>query len=71
VELLEVRDEIVRLRLEGNCHHCSSSALTMQHTVEEAIYGKAPEITSVEVEGMIEVGKPMGSEETRIALPVL
>ena len=43
----------------------------MQHTVEEAIYGKAPEITSVEVEGMIEVGKPMGSEETRIALPVL
>jgi Fe-S cluster biogenesis protein NfuA len=70
VELLEVRDGVVRLRLEGSCHHCPSSAVTMQQTVEEAIYGKAPEVNAVEVEGMIE--EPLPEEDgARVALPVL
>jgi Fe-S cluster biogenesis protein NfuA len=70
VELVDVRDGVVRLRLQGNCHHCPSSAVTMQQTVEEAIYGKAPEITVVEVEGMVsEV--PSNGDGARIALPVL
>ena len=42
VELLEVRDGVVRLRLQGNCHGCPSSAATMRQTVEEAIVGKCP-----------------------------
>ncbi len=71
VELLGVRDGVVRLRLHGSGHSCPSSARTMQQTIEEAIYGKAPEVTAVEVEGdaadswMSENGRP------RFALPLV
>ncbi len=67
VELLEVRDGVVRLRLEGSCHHCPSSSLTMQQTIEEAVYGRAPEVTSVEVEETAS----LESDGARLALPVL
>jgi Fe-S cluster biogenesis protein NfuA len=70
VELLAVRDGVVRVRLQGNCHHCPSSAVTMQQTVEEAIYGKAPEITAVEVEGLAEE-PPTVEDGARVALPLL
>jgi Fe-S cluster biogenesis protein NfuA len=52
VELVEVRDGVVRLRLEGNCDGCPSSAATMKLTIEEAIFANAPEVTSVEVQGL-------------------
>ncbi len=52
VELLGIQEGIVRLRLQGSCHSCPSSAVTMQQTVEEAIYAKAPEVTAIEVEGI-------------------
>jgi Fe-S cluster biogenesis protein NfuA len=65
VELLEVHEGVVRLRLQGSCHHCPSSAVTMQQTVEEAICGRAPEVTAVEVEGAPE------RDGRRVALPVL
>jgi Fe-S cluster biogenesis protein NfuA len=52
VELLDVRDGAVHLRLEGNCHGCPSSAATMKMTIEEAIYANAPEVTSIEVQGL-------------------
>jgi len=52
VELLSVSDEgVVHLRLEGSCHGCPSSALTLKSTIEEAIYEKAPDATGIEVEG--------------------
>src|SRR5262249_28046933 len=54
VELVDVQEGVVRLRLQGSCHHCPSSSLTMQQTIEEAIYGKAPEVITVEVEGLPE-----------------
>ena len=34
VELLGVQDGVVHLRLEGACHGCPSSALTLQSAVE-------------------------------------
>ena len=52
VELLDVRDGVVYLRLEGNCHGCPSSAATMKMTIEEAIFANAPEVTSIEVQGL-------------------
>jgi Fe-S cluster biogenesis protein NfuA len=52
VELLDVRDGAVLLRLEGNCHGCPSSAATMKMTIEEAIYANAPEVTSIDVQGL-------------------
>ncbi|HVS66726.1 MAG TPA: NifU family protein [Thermoanaerobaculia bacterium] len=50
VTLLGVEGDRVRLRLEGSCDGCRSSAQTLRHTVEEAIRGRAPEIERVEVE---------------------
>ncbi len=51
VELLDVSDGVVRLRLLGSCHGCPSSAVTMKQTIEEAILGQAPDAIAVEVEG--------------------
>ena len=70
VELLEVCDGVVRLRLQGSCHHCPSSAATMQQTVEQAIYARAPEVTLVEVEGMSEENADLENAGTRVALPL-
>jgi Fe-S cluster biogenesis protein NfuA len=71
VELLDVRDGVVRLRLQGSCHHCSSSSVTMQQTIEEAIYGKAPEVTAVEVDVATEELPAPDHDGFRVALPVL
>jgi Fe-S cluster biogenesis protein NfuA len=69
VELLELRDGVARLRLNGSCHSCPSSAVTMQQTVEEAIYAQAPEVTSVEVDQAVEEMET--SEGGRLALPLV
>lgn len=52
VELLGVVDGVVRLRLKGSCDGCPSSALTLKHTIEGAIFQAAPDISSIEVEGV-------------------
>jgi Fe-S cluster biogenesis protein NfuA len=71
VELLEVQGEVVRLRLEGSCHSCPSSAVTMQQTIEEAIYARAPEVTTVEVEGMPEDAPLVEDDRARMTLPLV
>lgn len=71
VELIDVQDGIVRLRLQGNCHGCPSSSVTMRQTVEEAIVGKAPDALAVEVEGMVEEALANGDDPARLALPML
>ena len=54
VELLSVTDGVVRLRLEGSCNGCASSALTLKLAIEGAIYDAAPDMTALEVEGVVE-----------------
>jgi Fe-S cluster biogenesis protein NfuA/nitrite reductase/ring-hydroxylating ferredoxin subunit len=54
VDLLAVEDGLVRLRLEGSCHGCASSALTLKLAIEEAIYEAAPDVTALSVEGVVE-----------------
>jgi Fe-S cluster biogenesis protein NfuA len=71
VELIGVRGGVVRLRLQGSCHSCPSSSATMQQTIEEAIYGRAPEVTAVEVEGLAEGPPGVENGSPRVALPVL
>jgi Fe-S cluster biogenesis protein NfuA len=44
-------DGVVRLRMEGSCHGCPSSAATLKTTIEQAILEKAPDAASIEVEG--------------------
>ena len=69
VELLGVNDGVVRLRLEGSCHSCRSSSVTMTQTIEEAIFGRAPEVSAVQVERTAHEAASDGS--ARVALPVL
>ena len=83
VELLEINGGVARLRLEGSCDHCPSSALTMSQTIEEAILAKAPDVIAVEVEGEPGAsasggtpgadapGSPFHQRAGKVALPVL
>lgn len=51
VELLELTlAGVVRLRMQGSCHGCPSSAATLKTTIEQAIYDHAPEVAGIEVE---------------------
>jgi Fe-S cluster biogenesis protein NfuA len=60
VELIGVTDGVVRLRIERSSNGCGSSAQTLKAAVEEAIYGAAPDLTALEVEGVIEQQALMG-----------
>ena len=50
-KLLGVNEGIVHLRLEGSCHGCPSSTVTMKLAIEKAIEEAAPEVVRIEVEG--------------------
>ncbi len=67
VELLGIDDGVVRLRLEGTCNGCPSSALTLKSAVEEAITRAAPDVERIEAEG---VAEPVGLLQIEIACPV-
>lgn len=55
VELIDVSpDGAIRLRLEGSCHGCPSSRVTLQSSIEQAIYDAAPEVTAIHIEGAVE-----------------
>jgi Fe-S cluster biogenesis protein NfuA len=55
VQLVGVTPEgAVRLQLEGNCEGCPSSRLTLKFSIEEAIYAAAPDVTALEVNGLVE-----------------
>jgi Fe-S cluster biogenesis protein NfuA len=69
VELLGIEEGVVRLRLEGNCHGCPSSAATMKQTIEEAIIAKAPDVMGILVEGLVE--RPPAAPSRTLSLPVL
>jgi Fe-S cluster biogenesis protein NfuA/nitrite reductase/ring-hydroxylating ferredoxin subunit len=55
VEIINVSDEgVVRLRLEGTCHGCPSSRVTLKFAVEKAIHEAAPDVVGIEVVGAAE-----------------
>jgi Fe-S cluster biogenesis protein NfuA len=60
VELLGMTAESVRLRMDGTCHGCPSSAATIKQTIEQAIFDAAPEIASIELENLEEPPAPIG-----------
>jgi Fe-S cluster biogenesis protein NfuA/nitrite reductase/ring-hydroxylating ferredoxin subunit len=43
----------VHMRLEGSCHGCPSSTVTVRLAIETAVRDAAPEVTGVEVEGQV------------------
>ncbi len=58
VEYLGVTDGVARLRLEGSCDGCASSALTVKMAIEGAIQDAAPELSGIEVAGVVEPAAP-------------
>jgi Fe-S cluster biogenesis protein NfuA len=58
VQYLGVSDGIARLRLEGTCHGCPSSTVTVRLAIEGAVQDAAPEVTEVVVEGMTAIPEP-------------
>ncbi|HEY0754113.1 MAG TPA: NifU family protein [Ktedonobacteraceae bacterium] len=54
VEFVKAEAGVVYLRLEGSCHGCAASAITLKQTIEEAIYRAAPDLQGIEVEGVTE-----------------
>jgi len=48
VELVGIEDGIVKVRLEGACHGCPMSAMTLQMGIERVVRQQVPEIAGVE-----------------------
>jgi Fe-S cluster biogenesis protein NfuA/nitrite reductase/ring-hydroxylating ferredoxin subunit len=54
VELLGIEGGVARLRLQGSCHGCPSSIMTLKLAIEEAIQKAAPDLDGIEAEGLAE-----------------
>ena len=52
VELLGIEAGVVRLGLQGSCKTCPSSSMTLKLAIEEAICKEAPDVASIEAEGV-------------------
>jgi Fe-S cluster biogenesis protein NfuA/nitrite reductase/ring-hydroxylating ferredoxin subunit len=70
VELLSITDGVVKLRMEGSCKSCPSSAMTLKLAIEEAIYAAAPDVMTIDAEGVteqpsatgfVQIGKSQGN----------
>jgi Fe-S cluster biogenesis protein NfuA len=48
IELVDVRDNVVYVKLKGACGTCPMSTLTMKNWVESTIKRELPEITAVQ-----------------------
>ena len=47
VQLVEVNEGVVRLKLTGACGGCPMAAMTLQNVIERVIKENVPEITEV------------------------
>jgi Fe-S cluster biogenesis protein NfuA/nitrite reductase/ring-hydroxylating ferredoxin subunit len=58
VQYLGVTGGVARLRLEGSCHGCPSSTVTVELAIRSAVEDAAPEVAEVVVEGMTAAPEP-------------
>ena len=58
VTYLGVFDGVAKLQLEGSCHGCPSSTVTVQLAITGAVQDAAPEVSEVVVEGMTAPPEP-------------
>ncbi len=68
VELVAVEDGTVRLRMEGSCSGCPSSAVTLKLAIEDAIRKHAPDVGEIEAEDAEPEGLPMAPAPALIEL---
>lgn len=69
VELLGVEGGVVRLRLEGSCKGCPSSAATLKTAIEEAIMAAAPDVVEITAEGVTPA--PTAPDAAMVMLPMM
>ncbi|MGB9619232.1 MAG: NifU family protein [Armatimonadota bacterium] len=48
VELVDVADGVVKVRLKGACHGCPMAAMTLQMGIERILKREVPEVQGVE-----------------------
>jgi Fe-S cluster biogenesis protein NfuA len=48
IELVDVKDGVVKVRLKGACGCCPMAQMTLKNGVEKALQEEIPEIKSVE-----------------------
>lgn len=48
VELVDVVDGVVKVRLKGACHGCPMAAMTLQMGIERFLKKEVPEVAAVE-----------------------
>lgn len=48
IELVDINDSVVKVKLTGACGTCPMSNMTLKFTVEAILKEKVPEITAVE-----------------------
>ena len=48
VELVEIKDNVVKVRLQGACAGCAMSQMTLKNGIEKIIKKEIPEIVAVE-----------------------
>jgi Fe-S cluster biogenesis protein NfuA len=71
VDLLGVDgDGVLRLQLKGTCDGCPSSTLTVKYAIEKAIHQAAPEISDIDVAGVVEDAPPQTGPGGRALLPL-
>ncbi|CAA9455544.1 MAG: Uncharacterized NifU-like protein MSMEG_2718 [uncultured Rubrobacteraceae bacterium] len=54
VEFLGVEGGVARLRMQGSCDGCPSSAMTLKLAIEEAVLKAAPDLDGIRAEGVAE-----------------
>jgi Fe-S cluster biogenesis protein NfuA/nitrite reductase/ring-hydroxylating ferredoxin subunit len=52
VELINLTDQSAKLRLQGTCKSCASSAVTLELAIRQAIEEACPDLAGFEVEGV-------------------
>lgn len=58
VEFVRLENGIAYLRLEGSCHGCGASTITLKTTIEEAIFKAAPDLDGVALEDATDAPQP-------------
>jgi len=71
VELVSVEDGIARLKLQGSCDGCPSSAATLEHALREAIELAAPDLLGLEVEGVVGLDDKPADGPPGLSLPMV
>jgi len=53
VQIVSAENGVAKLRLQGTCHGCPSSAVTLELAIRQAIEEACPDLLGLEVEGVV------------------